>query len=183
MSVDRILQPLNFFIFFLPLAIQVHNPSYVGCCRTNNSGHRSSAMNVCCQSAVYLLPNKSPQKTTSCTLNCSSCKIPLQFSLHILPVSNSKCSCQTSVKTGIENHFLQRTSSQQVNSLKLFVCLPINQAYWFHLYYNQLILVCVRVAHSTVYSVHFDITFIFIRQKDKTKMVGCKGHPGQKQLN
>lgn len=36
---------------------------------------------------------------------------------------------------------------------------------------------------GTLYSVHFDITFIFIRQKDKTKMVGCKGHPGQKQLN
>lgn len=49
----------------------------------------------------------------------------------------------------------------------------------------ELISFCVLQEENsgTVYSLDMDITFIFIKQKDKREMVKCKLCPGQKQLH
>lgn len=42
---------------------------------------------------------------------------------------------------GIENRFLQRTSSQYFNSFEILICLPVDPPYWYYLrfHYNHLI--------------------------------------------
>lgn len=39
---------------FLPIPNQVRNPTYGSCCRTKNTGCRSSVVSVDCQSTAYL---------------------------------------------------------------------------------------------------------------------------------
>lgn len=50
------------------------------------------------------------------------------------------------------------------------------------LVYSQLISICVPVEKNSgaVYSVDMDRTLIFIEEKDKSMMIKCKLHPGQK---